>query len=88
MTTVKPSNYQLTIDLPSGGKLKTNLIQLAGWVHGMRIEVNTGLQLTRGRSLSAKLKDSLEIPKSARKTRVLAIVEDIKRQADKQFQTQ
>lgn len=53
------------------GKRNTSLFRFRTLIAGLQIEVNTGIQLTRGRSASAILKKELDLPKGMKKAIVL-----------------
>lgn len=84
MTTVVPKNLQVSISLPSGEKLMTNLPQIAVWVSAVRLETK-GMTVGRGRSTSAMLKEALQMPKSTRRAALLDTLENIQQQAKEAY---
>lgn len=61
------------------------VITLMTWRSAMRLEVKCpGMQLTRGRSCSAIIKSTLGFPRNAKKTAILAFIENACEQVEAQ----
>jgi len=76
-TVIKPTH--VPIERMDGTVVHIPDVTILAWASAMKLEVK-GLKTTKGRSLSAIIKENLGLPKRMSKANVFAVVTDLKNQ--------
>lgn len=71
--------YLITVDIKNSNcePLQTTMFQLLQWKSGLKIEIKTGLALSRGMKVSTYLRKRLALPRNYKKENLLEFLENV-----------